>query len=236
MEGGAGAIILLLIALAVWLPPRDSPEDGDGVHATRGDIVCPPIITEEVDRIVCALPQGMAAFNAPARMVRGRTHAISLILSRTEGDALRDMVKDITGDTTSPVELVPVKMSPRMTARLQGQNFVITPSASDAETVAVGHTGRVEFDWQVTPVKEGAHVLVLTIDAMVGLKAGDVPLRTTVLRRSILVRVSPVDRAKQVLAWILDHWIVLSAIPVSFYGLYRFTTRRQNDVDPPSPT
>jgi len=212
--GAGGVLLFVTIVYALVRLGTTEFHKNPGTHpdgtATRALPKCPSGIEDEVGHIECGLPIGSAAFNAPATMTRGVSQVIALFVSvRDSARVLTEQVKTATGDTVSRVEVTRVKVSPRMVARLEGQGFNITPKASDAIPIAVSKRGFAEWEWQVTPTESGDQLLVLTLDAVIRLKTGDVPNRQTVLRRRIHVNVTIGDRMRDFGQFLKDYWSVI---------------------------
>jgi hypothetical protein len=159
---------------------------------------------------VCSLSGATAAFNVPDSLTLGTTATVALVLHRTlSGDSLRVVVGTIVADTNARVQVAAVQVSDRMSAKLEGQGFEITPPDERIQLFASRDTA--VWEWQVTPRRGGLQPLRLTVMALVKVGDSETPKRFVVLRRDINVRVTFVQQVALATDWLADHWALVAA-------------------------
>ncbi len=171
----------------------------------------------EVDSLLLSLPFAGVAFTVPELdWGIGQTKRVALVLDPSVGDpfitdtlVITQPIRDSLVATlielsnefdSESIDTRPVRYSPRMTARLRGAGFEISPSAP--VTHLIGETSARPWEWDVTPVAGGKQRLELLLDAELPLRVGPSPWEVRVLNVQFNVRVS---WPREVLAFVADH-------------------------------
>jgi hypothetical protein len=222
----AAAAVLVLAVFGLWFlaAPNLSPSI---------DTIAPSEMPKAgaVDEVLAALTPGFAAFNTPERARLGEPLVIEARVSgRLPPEALRALVGE-----AGRVESAPLRLSPRMSATLNGGTaFDIQPSGPQEQWVSE-QSGAV-WTWAVTPKRDGEQVLILSFDAFITVAGKEGRASIGVLKRRIAVDVDPLRR---IASW-LDvakeiggnaYWfLTVLVIPAGFY-LWRRVRRRA--AEPP---
>jgi len=137
------------------------------------------------------LRSGSAGLLAPHRMQEGETRTVSLVVSRSGGQA---QVADLLG--AAPTQGFSTKVSGLMAARLSGDGFAIKPLTAEVQQVSA--VGGQRWEWSVTALQAPRHELVVSV--FVAARADDPPEKQTLLltkRYPVEVKVSMVTKSER---------------------------------------
>lgn len=127
---------------------------------------------------------GLAAPKVPEVMTLEKPEQVSLLIGR--GRDARQRIQDILSTNEEVGPTVPVMLSQRVTAKLTGPAFDITPL--DAPEKNLGLLQSAVWIWDVTPKREGRQTLTLEITSLAVDRTGNTyPIEGT--QKQIVVRV-----------------------------------------------
>lgn len=106
-----------------------------------------------------SLEQGVAAFNPPRSMMRGEATRVVLAIGPK---AEESEVAAAAGGDASAVRVAPVRIGRYMTASLSGSAFTIAPVGNPQRDL--GLSASEQWEWDVTPTREGAQTLQVRIE------------------------------------------------------------------------
>jgi hypothetical protein len=116
-----------------------------------------------------------------------------------------------------------ISIAPEMEARLTGQSFAIT--AVTPERQLVSDQQETDWQWDVTPNREGTQELHLTVSVILNVDNGSLPRAIQTLDRQISVQVTWGQRLSGFLStnwqWL---WAVVVA-PLAAWAWHRFKKR-----------
>ncbi len=162
-----------------------------------------------IDNLLKSLRAANIAFNAPDKMQIDERYDIHLVLSSSQSiDELQAELKRRIGENKR-LEGYEVRITPRMEARLTGQNFKI--EAVTPETQAISTHEMTEWQWDVKPERGGKQVLHLTLNALVYVQNTSTPRTIRSFDRTIEVQVS---RRRLVSDWFRDNWYWIGTVIV----------------------
>jgi len=176
-----------------------------------------------VDRVLQGLPTGNIAFNAPTSMILGNTYGIHLLLSARHSvqQLQAELRQRVAGQDV--LQGAQISIAPEMEARLTGQSFAIT--AVTPERQLVSDQQETDWQWDVTPNREGTQELHLTVSVMLNVDNGSLPRAIQTLDRQISVQVTWGQRLSGFLGtnwqWL---WAVVVA-PLAAWAWQRFKKR-----------
>jgi hypothetical protein len=120
----------------------------------------PATLCQDYRDQIADLDQGIAAFDPPRDMVKGKTSEVRLAIGPEE-EKLR--VESLAGDEGKAVT-AGIEIGAKMRARLTGRAFDIDPDVPvDLE---MGRSRRQVWTWDVTPKREGTHPLSAEITVL----------------------------------------------------------------------
>jgi hypothetical protein len=115
-----------------------------------------------------SLEEGVSAFDPPHEMTRGHVTRIGLAIGATEDAVVT--VRSV-GGTAGVTPTAPVKIGRYMAASLTGSAFDIVPVGDPKRDL--GMSSNEFWEWDVTPKKEGAQTLQVSIEAFAQDDKGD---------------------------------------------------------------
>jgi len=160
------AVISIVVVVAVftwkWLVYTFEGIVGTGATFSRTD---PNAVIAELTRERNALPQGRISVHAATTMHVGHPYRISVLAATNERVMLRDEKSDLP---TVPLnDGNDISMGPFMRAILEGGQFFNVAALQPDEPFAFDPNNAMRWQWDVTPIVDGEHVLNLTILAVV---------------------------------------------------------------------
>lgn len=155
----------------------------------------PWYVLSTIDQTLAQLRLGTIAFYVPDTMERGQSYDIKLLLSATK--SLDELKKELSGKS----ETAEIRVSPKMEARLTGQDFEI--NAVRSETQAVTEQETTEWEWEVRPSHEGSHQLHLTLDVILSVNGAETPRSLQTFDRTITVEVG---FGKRAFGFVTNNW------------------------------
>ena len=150
----------------------------------------------------------------------GETYPIHLLLSpRKSVQELQQELQTATHEGT--VQGAQISIAPEMEARLTGQGFEITAVTPERQTVSA--ETNTDWQWDVTPKKEGTGELHLTLSAILTLNNGSIPHAIQTFDRQITVQVTWGQRLS---GFVTSNWQWLWAVIVVPVGGWLWSKRR----------
>lgn len=143
-----------------------SPQPTGAVKAHQGDSWCAAaraamsaagcrLLADQRD----SLEDGVAAFNPPRQMVRGKaTHVVLAIGMESD----REEAVRAAGGRSAETQVARVRIGRYMRATLSGSAFTIVPIGNPQRDL--GMSGSEQWEWDVTPTQEGSQTLQLRIE------------------------------------------------------------------------
>lgn len=120
----------------------------------------PATLCQDYRDQIADLDQGIAAFDPPRDMVKGKTSEVRLAIGPEEE---KSRIESLAGDVGKPVT-AGIEIGAKMRARLTGRAFDIDPDIPvDLE---MGRSRRQVWSWDVTPKREGTHPLSAEITVL----------------------------------------------------------------------
>jgi hypothetical protein len=174
----------------------------------------------EVDAALARLPQGSATVTAPSEVLEYRGFDVSLRLAKM---ALADLIEDTQAKAPKGAAvhgIANVRMSPRMSAELIGEDFVIEEKGPQEQVVALNED--TVWNWRVHSETLGRHTLVVRLHTLLTAAGKEAPKTIDVAETQIDVKINPP-------AWTLRNWQwVASALvlPVVGWGFKRLFDKK----------
>jgi len=170
--------LLLLVCLAFFASIAFrgcGPSERTQPHSTDGGPRAPIKALLELDQILAALPIGNIAYNRPTKMNLEETVNIRLVLSPSM--SVQDLQSLLQSHLKSHETIAghQVKIASQMKAHLTGSNFSINQVTDEIQPVSLSIP--TTWQWQVTPKKEGTHLLQLTLSVIIFLSDERLPPR-----------------------------------------------------------
>lgn len=159
------------------------------------------------------LMDALIVYNFPKSMNLHDTAHIQLLLSINQLG--KQLVKKITGP--GDINIVRIKTSWSMEARLKGNNTEFQIVAITPKTQDVSLKDFTEWEWDVNALKPGQHILYLTLTALFYVNGHPTHNATRTYNNTIIVYVSPSQRASEFVA---DNWQWLCAVILVPLGGY----------------
>jgi len=176
------------------------------------------------------LTSGQIAFQPPQTMQEGKSETIQVRISRGLNQQITQGLAR-TGET-QPVTLQNIDVAPRMTVKLQGPDFTITPLTADEQ--AITETDYTTWEWAVQPLHSGVHDLYLSVGVTLKVDGQDALKFYPVYDKQIRVRV---DRMYEAKGFVSANWQWLAAtFVIPLLGIvWKFATKRPAKQTPLEP-
>jgi hypothetical protein len=150
-----------------------------------------------IDRILESMDLGNIAFNTPESMNLEETATIQLKLSSAASiDELKRAI-----EVPGPKEGARIRVSDRMEAKLEGDDFTIKPLTHEIQAISRRET--TEWMWAVKPTSAGPHKLYLAVSALLLVDGQVTPRTIRTFGKEIKVQVHWHQRAA---AFINKNW------------------------------
>jgi hypothetical protein len=157
-------------------------------------------------------------------MTRDEHQMISVTLDPTR--SARAVASLSNALTVAPsIDLAKALYGQQMRATLAGQGFEITPLGAGERPVVVSSTIPTEWKWDVTPRQNGQRTLTLTLEPLVATPVGTASRPQTIMTRDVDVRVSWLGRFKDLMNWLVAHWVVVAAVAGAVVLAWRWLRR-----------
>lgn len=179
-----GLIVVILFIAYFTLYFKVSGSGGGGSPAA----IIKPSPTQKVDDLLREMEFGVIAFNSPKTINIEESSKIQLLLSLTDTvEELKKLVKE-EGQKIG----VKVKISDKMTAKLVGNMFEITPITPELQVVS--NTEITEWNWEIHPKKVGVHWLYLSLTANLEIEGTNATRSIKTFHAKIEVKVTPYQK------------------------------------------
>ncbi|MBZ5655748.1 MAG: hypothetical protein LAO56_10790 [Acidobacteriia bacterium] len=176
------------------------------------------------------LTNGQIAFQPPQIMQEGKSETIQVRISRGLN---QQITQGLTrAGETQPVTVQNINVAPRMTVKLQGPDFTITPLTADEQ--AITEQDFTTWEWAVQPLHSGLHDLYLSVGVTLRVGDKDATKFYPVYDKKISVRV---DRMYEAKGFVSTNWQWLTVtILIPLLGIvWKLATKRPAKQTPLEP-
>ncbi len=183
-----------------------------GMHSSND---MPAVEGRDVDSALAELPKGSATVTAPSEVLQYQGFDVSLRLAREELTELIDDTKLNANPRETVQGITNVRMSPRMSAELVGEDFSIEDKGLKEQMVTLKED--TVWIWRVYSGMPGSRVLKVRLHTLMTINGKETPRTIEVAEAKVVIKVNPTE-------WALRHWKwIVSALilPIIGWGLKR---------------